>query len=177
MQIKSFILTKTTVECYKIRQQDRFPWANITVDASESAGRIQIASGYGSWEHYWGACGKGFKEFLIGLDIHYTAAKFGEGRWFDQDATIEVLKKSLKEYDGSKSEKGQMMDEVLSLEDYNKEDYNREDTFVYRAYKCKTLHKLWDSGPDIKTGISPSFLSFWEKIWPVFIAELKKELE
>jgi len=171
MEQKSFNLTKTTVECYKIRQLGGLLWADIVVDASESAGRIQIASDYGSWEYYWGSFGEGFKKFLTGLDIHYTAGKFGEGRWFDQEATINGLKKSVKEYDGSKSEKGEMLDEIASLE-----DYTDENTFTHMAHDRKNLHNLWDCGPDIKTGISPSFLNFWEKLWPVFIDELKKEV-
>jgi len=180
MEQKPFSLTKTAVECYKIRQQGGLLWADIVVDASESAGRIQIASDYGSWEKYWGSgtvwdcrnCGgNGFKKFLTGLDIHYAAGKFGEGRWFNQEATINGLKKSVKEYDGTKREKGVMVNEIASLE-----YCMNQNTFIHMAYDCKTLHKLWDSGPDIETGISPSFLNFWEKLWPVFIDELKKEV-
>jgi len=171
MEQKSFSLTKITVECYKIRQLGGLLWADITVDPSENSGRIQIASDYGSWEYYWGSCGEGFKKFLTGLDIHYAAGKFGEGRWFDQEATINGLKKSVKEYDGTKREKGVMVNEIASLE-----YCMNQNTFIHMAYDCKTLHKLWDSGPDIETGISPSFLNFWEKLWPVFIDELKKEV-
>lgn len=39
------------------------------------------------------------------------------------------------------------------------------------------LHKLWDTGPDIQYDISPMFRQFWEKLWPVFVGELKKETE
>ena len=77
-----FTTTRSTVECYKIRS-DRGLWADITIDANGKAGRVQIASDYGSWENYWGACGSEFKEFLCGLDIDYAAGKFGESKWFD----------------------------------------------------------------------------------------------
>ena len=49
-------VTKSTVEVYKIRSNE-FAWADITIDASGNKGRISIASDYGSWQNYWGACG------------------------------------------------------------------------------------------------------------------------
>lgn len=87
----TYAVTKTHVECYKLRRPGTGDgWADITLDVNGNAGRIQIASDYGSWEHYWGSCGCPFKEFLINLskDIHYAAGKFGEGKWFDQEATM-----------------------------------------------------------------------------------------
>lgn len=166
-----FSVTKTTVECYKIRGK-RGAWADIVVDSNGNAGRIQIASDYGSWEHYWGSCGVGFKKFLIGLDIHYAAGKFGEGRWFDHEATMEQLRVDILSHTDSKEERLELTEELDTLK-----DCDEVNTFCHLAFECENLHKIWDGSPDIKTNISPSFRQFWEKLWPVFIAELKKEAE
>jgi len=163
--------TKSTVECYKIRGLAHGAWADITVDADANTGRIQIASDYGSWENYWGACGCPFKEFLIGLDMHYAAGKFGAGRWFDHEATINAIKADIDEYARDDEERNGMMEEWAALE-----DCTEVNSFCMIAFQSDYLRKLWDTGPDIKKTIDPSFRKFWENAWPVFIEELKKEI-
>lgn len=167
-------IEKTTVECYKLRiTGGNRTWADITVDSNDNAGRIQIASDYGSWENYWGACGSSFKQFLIDLtkDIHYTANKFGEARWFDQEATMTGLKSAVEECDEDEEFKELLREELKALD-----DCTEVNSFFHIAYESDNLYKLWDTGPDIQYGINPAFEAFWEKVWPFFVEELKKEL-
>lgn len=161
------IVTKKTLECYSIRANKT--WAEIALDCGNKSGRLQIASDYGSWQYYWGAAGVPFKEFLQGLDIHYTAGKFGEGRWFDHEATIAAISQEVMEHDDAE-EKEAMLEELKELD--NCDELN---AFCHIAYQSSNLCKLWDTGPGIHYDISPSFRHFWEKIWSVFIDELKKE--
>jgi hypothetical protein len=160
-------VTKKTLECYSIRANKT--WAEISLDCGNKSGRLQIASDYGSWQYYWGAAGVPFKEFLLGLNIQYTAGKFGESRWFDHEATMKELRELVAAHD-NEEEKEAMTEELEELEDCT--DSN---SFQHIAYNADTLHKLWDTGPNIHTDISPSFRHFWDKLWSVFIDELKKE--
>lgn len=163
-------IRKYTIECYKIRPGGGV-WANISLDAWKRSWRISIASDFGSWEHYWGSGGEEFKDFLCGLDIHYVSGKFGENSWFDQEATMLELRKLVAEHDNAKEKKA-MANELDELE-----KCMEVNAFCHIALNKDTLYKLWDTGPNIHTGISPSFRRFWDEIWPIFIAELKKELQ
>lgn len=169
--MRTFTITKSTVQLYKLRTHRGGYWADITIDEYEKAGRISIASDFGHWQHYWGSCGESFKQFLCGLDIHYTAGKFGADRWFDHDATMAGLKKAVADHH-FEDERDMMLEELEGLE--NCEEVN---TFVTLAYQADTLHNLWDTGPDIRYDINPSFRRFWTGIWPTFINELKSELQ
>lgn len=162
-------ITKKTVECYQIRFSKGDKWADITIDEGDKCGRISIASDFGSWEHFWGSCGKGFKTFLAGLDIHYAAGKFGEGRWFDHEATMKELRQSVADHDDAE-EKEAMLEELEQLE-----DCTEVNSFCHLAYSADTLYKLWDTGPNIHTDVSPMFRRFWTEIWPLFLAEIQKE--
>lgn len=166
-------VTKTTVECYKIR--NKYTWADITIDANGNTGRIQIASDYGSWQNYWGSCGKSFKEFLLHLDKHYVAGKFGADRWFDSEKTIKAFKQCIIEnrrngYLDFETAR-EAYDEAESLNDYTQE------TEFYRELDDKSeIMRLYDHCPDLSYGIESGFENFWNKVWPIFINTLESEL-
>ncbi|WP_405329522.1 hypothetical protein [Leeuwenhoekiella sp. LLG6367-2.1] len=163
-------ISKKTIELYKIRGEHGI-YADISIDDSgNNAGRIQIASDYGSWENYWGACATSFKQFLIGLDIHYTAGKFGADRWFDLDATIESLKDQIKDYTRDKLELRELNSELSSLK-----NCSCKEEFIAVMQGCESLMDMTNHCPDLCTDISPAFKSFWLNLWPAFINELKSE--
>jgi hypothetical protein len=74
-----YIIEKAQCEVYMLRlRKGGGYWADITLHCHNNAGCIQIASDYGRWQYYWGACGCPFKEFLTELnDMEYVASKFG----------------------------------------------------------------------------------------------------
>lgn len=169
----TYSISKTNVECYKVRSSKGYgEWADIVLDSNGNSGRIQIASDYGSWEHFWGSCGCPFKQFLIKLtnDINYAAGKFGEGKWFDHEATMLSLRDQIVEYTDDPVLIEEMLEELEPLE-----DCTEINTFVHLAWESEKLNKMWDSGPDISYGVNPSFKRFWERLWPTFVAELERE--
>jgi hypothetical protein len=172
---KQFTITKSTVECYKIRHESAMYWADITIDANGTTGRIQIASDYGSWQNYWGACGKSFKEFLCGLDKHYVAGKFGAGQWFDLEKTIRHFKRNILEYrrgeELSAEKARQIWDELKQNFDSNLSGFLQQ-----LENNCEYTMNHFDWSPDLIYGIDPSFEKFWNELWPVFINTIREEL-
>jgi len=163
------MITKTTIECYKIRL-DNGTYADITIDENGNAGRIQIASDYGDWQNYWGACSTPFKEFLAGLDIHYAASKFGASGWFDLYKTISNLKIRIKEYTTDEEEIAALENELHDLE-----DSTDKDEFVHKMWYSDKLLEMENSSPDLVMTNHPGFVNFWEKLWPIFIEQIKTE--
>ncbi len=170
------IITKTQVECYKIRYEKQDYWADITIDSGDNSGRLSISSDYGNWAYYWGSCGKSFKEFLISLNIHYCAGKFGCDRYFDSEATIKLYKRQILQERRidciSQEEAREMFNEIKELDDCDDESY-----FIHKMFESHKLMRYYDGCPDIVKIISPSFKRFWDKPWKDFVDQLKKEIE
>lgn len=164
-----FIITKTKVEVYKMRSKD-FAWADITIDAKETTGRISIASDYGNWQNYWGACGTSFKKFLQEINIDYCATKFGANKWFDLDKTVAGLKERISDFSESKSQKKNLLKELKTLA-----NVSCLEEFIQVAQECNAIMYMEDYMPDVVYSIEPGFKRFWNEIWPVFLEELQKE--
>lgn len=170
-------ISKSQVEVYKIRGLKHGAWADITIDANGTTGRISIASDYGSWERYWGACGCSFKEFLCDLDIHYTAGKFGVGNSFDVTATIHEWKRHVfddrrNEYiDAEKAR--ELYDEINRIGD----EAPGLEGVKYMLWNSDHLMNFFGGTPPIQTTIDRSFVRFWDEVWTPFKQELKKEFE
>lgn len=172
----SFTVTKSTVESYKIRFNKIGYWADINIDSGERSGRIQIASDFGDWQYYWGACGKSFKEFLTKLNIEYCADKFGCGRWFDHAKTITSWKEYLFEQRRndyvSQKDARTIYEQIKELE-----DCDEQNVFNALVWEKHELMELFDHNPDICHDVNPLFKRFWNEIWkPVFVEALKNEL-
>lgn len=166
----AFNITKANIEVYWIRPKGHNSgWADISIDEGETSGRVSIASDYGGWSYYWGACGSGFKQFLIDLDIDYAAGKFGEGSYFDVETTVRGIRKDiLKERKEGYLEQEEARD-LMELTD-DLVDLRTADAFASVVYRSNIM-KLYDTGPDMSTKISPSFQRFWETTWQAFIVE------
>ncbi|WP_281991224.1 hypothetical protein [Aquimarina aggregata] len=169
MESIDYKVSKSTVECYKIRC-DSFYWADITIDASGNQGRIQIASDFGNWQNYWSACGMPFKDFLKKLNIGYFASKVGADKWFDLDKTIEGLREHVNDYAQDKDLKDGLKKELSYLE-----LSDGKDEFIHKMYESNLLMDMTDQCPDMVYSIEPSFQRFWDELWPVFIAETTNE--
>lgn len=172
---QNYTITKSNVECYKLRHQSGIYWADITIDSRETTGRIQIASDFGSWQNYWGACGKSFKEFLTTLDMHYFAGKVGATGWFDLNKTIVqykeyVLSERRKEFIEADSAR-KMFDEIKSLFEITTSEF-----YNHMSNECPILMEHFDYCPDTVTDVTPEFRKFWEMVWGVFVNVLKEEM-
>jgi hypothetical protein len=175
MEKGQFTITKSHVESYKVRHSTGMYWADITIDSNDCKGRIQIASDFGDYQYYWGACGSPFKEFLLRIGIHYAAAKFGTDRWFDSDKTISDYKHAIREsrqcQSISREEARELYDELKNLA-----DCIHEHEFVHIMWEQRKLMNFFDNCPDLSRDISPQFKTFWKHVWPVFLNELRNEL-
>jgi hypothetical protein len=170
-----FSIKKSSIEVYYIRPKGHHcGWADISIDEGEKSGRVSISSDYGNWAYYWGACGSGFKQFLIALDIHYAAGKFGSGSYFDHEATMKKIRTDIlnarREDFLTKDKAREMWDSLTDLE-----DCNSKETFVTLCWYSPIM-ELYDTGPNIISTIEPGFRRFWETTWKSFISELKNEI-
>jgi hypothetical protein len=172
------VVTKTTCELYKLRGLPHNGWADITIDAAEEHGRIQIASDWGNWSFFWSHCGGPFKDFLPGLDIGYVAGKFGANKWFDHEKSLRELKRDL--LLGRRGEQGNPLSKEKARELWEEvdrlQDEGNETAFGMRLYNNDDLFSRYD-GCDfpIYYGIDPGFRNFWRDCWPVFLEYLKNE--
>lgn len=172
--VSNFTITKTQVECYKITSP-RSGWADIVVDDNGKAGRIQIDSDYGSWQRYWGACGCPFKEFLVNLNLDYVAGKFGASKWFDHEATMQLLRKDVEGHvEGNVIV---LFDEFDLEEELDKlEGCDDPQIFTHLMWNSSVFNEICEGGFQLQYDIEPGFKQFWTKLWPVFIDELENEL-
>lgn len=173
-----YSIAKSNVECYKMRlvKGGSLYWADITIDASGTTGRIQIASDYGSWQYYWGACGKPFKQFLLSLNMSYMADKFGADKHFDPDATIRAFKEQVIEYrrqENITAENARTIYKEIILLTH----CVFENDFIRVLSDCDELMLFFDYMPPIQRDYHPLFKRFWEDCWPAFCEQLKRETE
>lgn len=169
METTEFTIKKSTITSYKIRSND-LAWADINIDANGTQGRIQIASDYGSWQNFWGACGCSFNEFLAGLNIDYFAGKVGANKWFDLPKTIKYLKERVYDVeDRTKEQVETLLNEISRLN-----DSSGKDEFVHIMHDCDAVMLMECHCPEMIYSIEPSFQRFWDEIWPVFVAEISK---
>ncbi|OIQ22021.1 MAG: hypothetical protein BM557_01185 [Flavobacterium sp. MedPE-SWcel] len=173
VQSNNFTITKSEVQCYKLRSNNSGLWANITVD---STGAIQITSDYGDWQYIWRSPGEPFKSFLISLNIEYLALNFNCNNEFKPDLTlidmqIEILR-ARKCNRITNSQARFCFDRVKEIKRKNITDL---DFFIGNFYN----HTWFDifSFPPIVKGIENRFQAFFDSIWTAFINELKIELE
>ena len=164
-------VTKQNVVVYQLRELGRGGWADITIDEGEKSGRISIASDWGNWSNYWGACGESFIDFICDLDIHYFAGKVGMNRWIDADATMRSWKRQVLEArrreDIEADEAKEIYIEFMELQDCS----GRE--LITAAYEKEYIGKFFEYQMDTIYDIDPSFKSFWEHAYLPFIEYLK----
>ncbi|RPD45477.1 hypothetical protein DNI29_19035 [Hymenobacter sediminis] len=171
-----FKVTKSTVELYKFRHESGCYWADITIDACGTTGRINISSDYGNWSNYWGACGCPFKQFLSQIGYDYAASKFGVEEWVDVDGTLRFYKELLVSYRRDETlaaeEARDIYNEINSLRSENRHTLVQEVTGS--AYLMKFLNRMCGM-PEFIYMPSPQFKDFWKNIWPALLAEFKRE--
>jgi len=168
MKNTEYRISKSTIEAFKIRSNEMY-WADINIDANGTQGRIQIASDFGNWQNFWGACGTSFYEFLAKLNIDYFAGKVGANKWFDLDKTIKYLEERIEDCAEDKSHKKTLLKELSELK-----NISGEGEFIYQVQKCEEIMIMENYTPDMTYSIEPGFKRFWNEIWPVFINEISK---
>ena len=157
-------ITKSKAEIYRISGLQYGGWADITIDEGDKSGRLSISSDWGNWAYGWHSYGRSFKEFLCGLDIHYTAKKMGQANYFDFDATIKAWKREVIEaregWAIDAKEARELYDQIKVME-FDGTSLEEVKGTLWREEK---LLDFFHSMPTIITDIEPAFKNFWERI-------------
>ena len=176
--IPAYAVTKSTVVLYKLRPSAGFAWADIMIDANGHTGRISIASDYGDWQNYWGACGADFKTFLGQISEDYAASKFGAEEWISVNKTLKFYRELVRDYRRDTtldvSEARVLMDEIKELEDESRETLVPA---IQRTEKLESFLYRVCGMPELLREPNPHFAHFWKEIWPVLLAEFARERE
>jgi hypothetical protein len=178
MEPTAFNVTKSTIELYKIRHASGCYWADITIDANGRTGRISIASDYGNWSNYWGACGSDFKTFLAEIGYDYAASKFDVSEWVDVAGTIQLWKELVcgrRRDDTIVAEEARAIwRDIESMASETRHDLLS--AFDNTSFLSRFIYKACGM-PEFAYEPDPRFKSFWKQVWPVLLAELARERE
>lgn len=177
-------INKKTTQIYQLRKfKESNIWADICLDENSdgSGGALMIRSDYGSWDYYWGSCGRPLKEFICGIGIDYLMNKLGSRNEFDYDRWESEAKERIKYALQEKDIDNKKCDELMQeLEDLSREGFRNEDAlYVYLRESDKKLFSFFCDNESFPNGKDyPSGLKlFIENIWKPFIQELKKEIQ
>jgi hypothetical protein len=175
--MERFATTKSTIECYKIRSTDGgFAWADITIDANGTTGRIQIASDYGNWQNYWSHCGTDFKSFLGRINSQYAAEKFSAQPWIDVAGTVQLYKETLFSYRRAESITAEdARDLYRSINDLKHECHTTIGPAVEHDDKLLRFLFRFLGSPEFCHEPNGHFVRFWKELWPVLLAEFERE--
>lgn len=165
---QSYTVTKTTVECYKLRHSSGMYWADITLDQTgPNAGRIAIASDFGSWNTSWNAMGGTLKEFLTKCDIDYLCKNFANRTHFNADATIKGMKDVLFQHRRKEwieqGEARKVYDAIVGLA-----GCHEKWEFEHHFFSDSNLTVFFET-LDISMEFEPGLIRFFEMVWPEFI--------
>jgi hypothetical protein len=176
MKTEEFSITKGQVEIYKIRHPSGMYWADITIDAKGTTGRIQIASDWGDYQYYWGACGVDFKDFLAKIGIDYAAVKFGASDGFNLDSTLKDYRRHV--LDSRRRDQitcDEARDLYNEIDEMNDGPYGSIDHFLTVAHEKDKLPKFFSYDLSVQRDITPQFKKFWDTCWKVLLNEFINE--
>lgn len=171
---------KTTSERYTFHAPFGM-WCVITVSAD--IGMLQIASDFGDWSYRWGAPGKDFKRFLIGLtDADYFIGKMTTG---EREVDVERTHKALHELVRERRKEGKFdAEEADGLdEEVERISGNSLDAVCAEIYHHDTImEKLFDNdaydvGSVVCTRLPIMCTRFFYEMYRAwFVPTLEKEL-
>jgi hypothetical protein len=170
-------VSKATAEVYHLREAGTHKtWADIYIhETSEKSGALLIRSDFGSWDYYWGACGHGFKKFLIGLNDSYFSEKLMYGRSYEfyPDVWFKELRQHLDELQLDPEEYGECIDELEKTDEQGFRTIEAVTSYIYN--NCDTLYSAVEDWPDSEH--LPLRLTHFLEIWHEFQQLLKEELK
>jgi hypothetical protein len=175
---------RSQTETYKIFIENRW-WATIMIE--ECSGLLAIQSEYGHFSHYWGTAGRAkgntFKQELLRFGVDYVQNKLSYndnlGRYFNFDKTIERIKHDIierrREHYITKEDARLYWEEMLEIEDCDTTDEFGHQIFskdeLCGGFYSNDYHAI----PTV-TEDHPRLVKFMKEIYPIFKAELLKEV-
>lgn len=177
---------RSVAEKYTIYNEKGRYLATIFLD--NQVGEISVQSEYGNYAYGWYKESRGtdtLKEFLVDTYKNYVRTKFGyDGKndYFYVDKTISNIKKEILRLRKDKEiDKEQALDcwqEIKHMDSHHKtcqELYGQLDQWA-----PTTMELIYGNSPyDVPwvTGTHPQLVAFMDKVWPLFIAEIREELK
>lgn len=191
----SVTVERKTIDKYTIRDSMHgLSWSIFTLD--DEVGDLTVQSDWGNFSYVWGARGKQtLKEFLVSAEPSYIKDKFsypdngGKNHVYEKDS-LESLRMDIirarRDHSLSK-EYARAFWKSLSELDFHG-DVNRVYHSIDMMQEKLDLSydlDLYEDGPwsddydimgKVVVGCSPQLNVFMERVWPVFIDTLKKEI-
>lgn len=163
-------LTKTYSETYHFKG-GQIQWANITLGSKDNS--IDIKSDWGNYSTAFSSPGNNFKKFLVDLDESYLAGRFHPPKHFDGKASLEALKKEIKEA------RLYSEDEQLCLEQVESGPIPSSiDEYFARYWRGPIAEFVFqDPYLPVIEKQDGKWRGFMDYVWPEFIKELKRELK
>jgi hypothetical protein len=174
---------KSTCERYDLRHRPEGSrcneWGIFFV--SEAGGVLSILSDYGNWSYAWPHHGRtSFKHFLVelGRDTDYLIGKLsGAKTVFNADKSKQLIFEIIRERrrDGALT-KEKAREAYDELESVAADCSGSEDLFLERLMTTiPWLYEYCCDGLTVREHDS-GIVSFVKRVWPLFVAEIQKEL-
>ena len=190
------VTVDTSGQTYRVRTA-RHEWATIVLfgwqatgndGTPRECGEILINSGFGQWAYSWGHLGVPFKRFLLKAERDYIATKFmaADAYKFDGQLTVRELRLRLlrwrKEGRLNKDEARQLWDYIeqnefeleSSMHDFVGAMQQADTELISTKAVIRFLQEPWEH---IVTSLDIQFAGFWREVWPVFLDQLRSEIE
>lgn len=178
-------VNRTIAEKYTIRNENNNWLASIFLD--DELGQISVQSDYGSYSYWWTKTGRGtetLKEFLSRANSDYVMDKFGYGGkndHFYSSKTIDKIRQEILETRKNRRiTKKEARDCFYELDEVD-DDYNTSQELYTELdrWATTTMELIYNNSPyDIPwvNDTHPQLKAFMDKVWPLFIEEIKKEV-
>lgn len=168
--------TKVSAECYHVRTKCGWGWATFIV---RDNGQVFIASDYGNWFYWWSHHGgPSIKHFLIDIGDDYLRGKLGGRRdHFNGEASLSEAKRIVLE----RRHRGSL-DKAAARDAWDAlarevDEMGSAETFARSILDNAALRDQFDyGGLPIVMEDDPQLVAFVERLWPLFVAELRREL-
>ena len=168
-------VTRSTCERYDIRGEKGFGWAVIVID--ERSGLFSVVSDYGEYGFLWGNHGrKSLKHFLVEIaaDPQYLMGKLGRRNYVKQEETKKEFRRVIIEARQEMNiSREQARDAWYCVEVLDFADHIE----LHNALESELAPVFPDCDLPIARDFSPQLRCFTEKVYPVFVEELARQIE
>lgn len=176
---------RAVAEKYTIRNE-RGSWL-ATIFLDDQVGEICVQSEYGSYSYGWYKSSRGtetLKEFLVTTDKDYIQNKFGydgKGCHFYSDKTVDRIKEEIFRYRrNGEINKEEARDCYQEVNDMDSDCQTSSELYsVLVEWAPNTMSLIYSNNPfDVPwvTGTHPQLIAFIDRVWPLFITQIKEEL-
>lgn len=166
-------------ECATIALGD---WANPKAEgkAATYSGELLVHSSFGNFSYTWRYCALPFKQFLATIDQDSFMRKcLGDAyREYSGNETVLKLKRALLQLRRAGVYSADRARDAWDSFCVQLDEAETSESGFYRAVKdvCGASTPLGDAEAYLCYQPNPQALGFWNKLWPDFVEELKKEL-